>query len=171
MSTRQAEHPAEVQQVEQKPNIAELFMEGAKNGFYIGIEKIAPAMVMAFTIIVFLRITGLLDIIGNLLGPVMAVFGLPGEAIVVLIAAFFAKTAGAATAAMLYGEGVLTAAQATILFPATIVMGTLIGHYVRIVMVSGTNKRWHGLLMLTCVLDAVIAMLLTRVILVFMGLM
>ncbi len=103
-----------------KKTLLEEFMAGCKKGFYIGAENIMPAMVLAYSLILFLNITGLMDIIANAVAPVMALFGLPGGAIVALISAFFAKAAGAATAASLYAEGVINAAQATILFPATI---------------------------------------------------
>ena len=156
------------ERVQNKRNIAEVFMDGAKRGFYIGAEKVAPAMVMAFAIIQFLQITGLMDILGKVLGPVMGIFGLPGQAIVALIAAFFAKTAGAAAAAMLYSNGVIDAAQATILFPATITMGTLIGHFVRIVIVANAKSKWHPLLMGICLVDAAITMFIVRGILMFM---
>jgi spore maturation protein SpmB len=152
-----------------KKNIVEEFMIGCRKGFYIGAEQIAPAMVLGFVVIQFLQITGLLDILGRLVGPVMAVFGLPGEAIVSLIAAFFAKTAGAAAAATLYTNGVIDAVQATILMPATITMGTLVGHYVRIVVVSDTNKKWHPLLLAIPIIDAAIVMLLTRLVLSFVA--
>jgi len=153
-----------------KPSIVEEFVAGAKKGFYIGIEMIAPAMVLAYVLILFLQITGLMIYIGKLVGPVMAVFGLPGEAIVALVAAFFAKAAGAATAATLYSKGIITAAQATILFPATITMGTLIGHFVRIVIVANTNKKWHSVLVAIPIIDALVVMLLTRFVLQFIGL-
>lgn len=152
-----------------KPNIIEEFMAGAKKGFYLGVEMIAPAMVLGYVLILFLNITGLMTIVGKVLAPVMAVFGLPGEAIVGLIAAFFAKAAGAAATASLYSQGVLTATQATVLFPACITMGTLVGHFVRIVIVSNANKRWHGLLLCIPIIDAVIAMFITRGILAIMG--
>lgn len=112
-----------------KKTLLEEFMSGCKKGFYIGAENIMPAMVLAYSLILFLNITGLMDIIANAVAPVMALFGLPGGAIVALISAFFAKAAGAATAASLYAEGVINAAQATILFPATITMGTLVGAF------------------------------------------
>ena len=150
-----------------KPSIVEEFVAGAKKGFYIGAEMIAPAMVLAFVLIQFLNITGLMTIVGNAVGPVMAVFGLPGEAIVALVAAFFAKAAGCATAASLYAQGTITAQQATILFPACVTMGTLIGHFVRIVITSNTNKKWHGLLLCVPVIDAAISMWLTRIIIQF----
>ncbi len=153
-----------------KPSIVEEFMAGAKKGFYIGAEMIAPAMVLAYVLIVFLEITGLMNSVGKLLSPVMALFGLPGEAVFALVAAFFAKAAGCATAATLYSKGVITAAQATILFPACITMGTLIGHFVRIVIVANTNKMRHSLLLCVPLVDAAIAMVLTRLILNAMGL-
>lgn len=153
-----------------KPSLVEEFVSGAKKGFYVGVELVAPAMVLAYVLVAFLEITGLMTIIGKLVGPVMAVFGLPGEAIVALVAAFFAKAAGCATAASLYSKGVITDVQATILFPACITMGTLIGHFVRIVIVSNVNKKWHSLLLCVPLVDAIVVMFMTRAVLAVMGL-
>lgn len=153
----------------QKRTLLEEFVFGAKNGFYLGVERILPAMILAYVLILFLRTTGLMAIIGQIVAPVMALFGLPGEAIVALISAFFAKAAGCATAATLYNDGVISAAQATILFPACITMGTLIGHFVRCVMASGANPKHHALLMAIPIVDAVVSMLLTRVLLNLFG--
>ena len=150
-----------------KPSIVEEFVAGAKKGFYIGAEMIAPAMVLAYVLIEFLNITGLMVIVGKAVGPVMAVFGLPGEAVVALVAAFFAKAAGCATAASLYSQGIIDAKQATILFPACVTMGTLIGHFVRIVITSNANKKWHPLLLCIPLIDAAVVMLLTRVVIQF----
>ena len=150
-----------------KPSIVEEFVAGAKKGFYIGAEMIAPAMVLAYVLIEFLNITGLMVIVGKAVGPVVAVFGLPGEAVVALVAAFFAKAAGCATAASLYSQGIIDAKQATILFPACVTMGTLIGHFVRIVITSNANKKWHPLLLCIPLIDAAVVMLLTRVVIQF----
>ena len=143
------------------------FMAGAKKGFYIGVELIAPAMVMAYALIEFLKLSGLMPIIGTVLNPVMGIFGLPGEASVVLLAAFFAKAAGAATAASMFHAGTLTATQATILFPACITMGTLIGHFARVVLVCKVRKVFYPVMFAAPILDAVIVMYLTRIILTF----
>lgn len=155
--------------VQAKKNVIEVFMAGAKDGFTMGTTLIAPALVMSYVLIQFLETTGIMKLLGELLGPAMGLFGLPGEASVALIAAFFAKAAGCATTASLYAKGILTAGQATILFPACITMGTLIGHFARIVLVTQTNKRWHGLLLCVPIVDAVIAMVLTRIILAAFG--
>ena len=97
----------------------------------------------------------------------MSVFGVPGAGIVVLIAAFFTKASGCATAAMLVADGTLTLDQGMILFPACILMGTLIGHYARIVLVSGANRKHHPLLFAVPIIDAIISMFIMRVIMSF----
>ena len=148
-------------------SVVETFMKGAKKGLYIGLELIAPAMVMAYALIAILTVTGMMPIIGKYLSPVMAIFGLPGEATVALIAAFFAKAAGAASALLLYEQGLINQEQATILFPTVIIMGTLVGHFARIVLVSDVAKKYHKLLLMIPLIDAVIVMLLMRVILKF----
>lgn len=167
MPEKSAETSLDLQNI--KPSLVEEFVAGAKKGFYVGVELVAPAMVLAYVLVQFLDITGLMTYIGKLLGPVMAIFGLPGEAIVALIAAFFAKAAGAATAATLYSRGLITATQATILFPACVTMGTLIGHFVRIVIVSNVNKKWHPILLCVPLIDAVVVMFMTRIVLMVMG--
>ena len=116
-----------------------------------------------------LQATGVMDLLGSVLSPVMGVFGLPGEAVAVLISAFFAKAAGCGTAATMYASGILTMGQATMLFPACILMGTLIGHYARIVLVADADKKWHGLLLAVPLFDAVISLFMMKIILTFMG--
>lgn len=152
-----------------KKSIVESFLQGCGKGFDIGIKQIAPAMILGYVLVYVLQATGLMDIFGTVFTPVMALFGLPGEAVAVLISAFFAKASGCGTAAMMYAAGTLTLAQATILLPACILMGTLIGHYARIVLVTGSNKKWHPLLLAIPLQDAAIAMVITRAILAFMG--
>ena len=155
---------------EKKLSVPEYFMRGAKKGFYIGVELIAPAMVMAYALIAFLQLSGVMPLIGKALGPGMGLFGLPGEASVVLLAAFFAKAAGAAAAASLYAAGTITAAQATILFPACITMGTLIGHFARVVLVCRVRALYYPVLLVTPLIDAAVVMLITRVVLMATGL-
>lgn len=160
---------APAEETKKKPSAPELFMSGAKKGFYIGINLITPAMVMAYALLAFLQFLGIMPIIGKLLGPVMGIFGLPGEASLALVAAFFAKAAGAATAASLYANGLITAAQATILFPACITMGTLIGHFARIVLVCRVRAIYYPVMFLTPLIDAAVVMWLTRAVLALYG--
>lgn len=154
-----------------KKSAVEIFMNGAKKGFYIGVEQILPAMIMGYMIVTFLQLTGLVDLFGKVFGPVMGLFGLPGESVVVLISAFFAKAAGAATAANLFAQGMITASQATILIIPCMLMGTLVGHYARIVLVANTSAKYRGILLLVPIFDSVVGMLIMRLFLTVMGLM
>ena len=74
-------------------------MVGCKKGFLRWRRKHYAGNGLAYSLILFLNITGLNGYYCNAVAPVMALFGLPGGAIVALISAFFAKAAGAATAA------------------------------------------------------------------------
>lgn len=152
-----------------KPSIIDTFLKGCSRGFKVGIENIVPAMILGYTLVYILNVTGLMNVLGTIFAPVMGLFGLPGEAFAVLISAFFAKASGCATAANMFTEGILTLGQATMLLPACILMGTLIGHYARIVLVSNANKKWHGLLIAVPVLDAAISLIIMRVIVSVMG--
>lgn len=161
---------AKVVDVAPKKNLIEVFMGGCKKGFYIGVEQILPAMILGYAIVQFLQLTGLVDILGKVFGPVMAIFGLPGEAIVVLVSAFFSKAAGAGTAANMFAEGIINNAQATILIAPCMLMGTLIGHYARIVLVADINPKHRGLMLAIPVIDSILGMFLMRLVLSIMGL-
>lgn len=161
---------AEATVTKKKPMI-DIFLGGAKRGFYIGVETVLPSMILGYVVMQFLTLTGLMDILAVVFGPIMRLFGLPGEAAAVLLSAFFSKAAGAAAAASLFGEGVLTAAQCTILIIPCMLMGTLVGHFSRIVLVCGVAPKRQPLLLLVPIVDSVIGMLLMRLILILMGLM
>ena len=70
-----------------RKNIMDMFIDGARRGFTIATTNLLPNVVMAFVIIQALKITGLLDWVGHICEPVMALWGLPGEAATVLLAA------------------------------------------------------------------------------------
>lgn len=152
-----------------KPSIIDTFLKGCARGFKVGIENITPAMILGYVLVYILNETGLMNLLGKIMAPVMGLFGLPGEAFAVLISAFFAKASGCATAASMYQSGVLTLGQASMMLPACILMGTLIGHYARIVLVSGSNKKWHPLMILLCLFDAALSLVIMRIILTAMG--
>lgn len=157
--------------VENKKGMIEVFMGGAKKGLYIAFDQIVPAMVLGYVIVEVLKLTGIIDILGVVFGPIMRIFGLPGESVIVLLSAFFAKAAGAATAANLFSEGIINAPQATILLMPSMLMGTLVGHYARIVLVSDANAKYRSLLLAVPIIDSIFGMLLMRLALTLMGLM
>ena len=76
---------------EKKPSVVDTFLKGCARGFKVGIENITPAMILGYVLVYILQETGLMDLLGVVMSPVMNLFGLPGEAFAVLISAFFAK--------------------------------------------------------------------------------
>lgn len=153
-----------------KQGAIESFMTGCKKGVHITLDNIMPAMVLGYVIIQLLTLTGLINFLSAICGPLMQVFGLPGEAIAVFIAAIFAKASGAAAAANLYNKGLLTSAQATLCVVPSMLMGTLVGHYARCVLVSGVENKRRLLLLMLPIVDTVIGLFLMRAFLTAMGL-
>lgn len=109
--------------------IVDIFVEGARKGWNVGVSSIIPNVIMAFSVIQVLKVTGLLELLGKVFSPVMAVFGLPGEAAMVLLAAWVANGGGVGVAASLFTAGVINDVHVTILLPAIFLMwGTAAVH-------------------------------------------
>ena len=66
------------------PMVTDVFVKGAVQGWNIAVTSTIPNVLMAFVIIKVLNHSGLLTIFGELFAPIMAIFGLPGEAAAVL---------------------------------------------------------------------------------------
>ena len=62
-------------------------------------------------------------------------------------------------------------AQATICVMPSMLMGTLIGHYARIVLVAETNEKYRIIMLGIALFDAVLGMILMRLFLTMMGMM
>ena len=90
-----------------KEMVTDVFVRGARQGWGIAIGSMLPNVLMAFVSIKALQITGLLKLIGIACGPVMAVFGLPGEAAPVLLAAWMSMGGGVGVAVALFGQGAI----------------------------------------------------------------
>ena len=153
-----------------KQGAIESFMGGCKTGVQITLNNIMPAMVLGYVVVQFLTLTGLIQMLSKVCGPIMGIFGLPGDAVAVFIAAIFAKASGAAAAANLYTAGVLTAGQATLCIIPCMLMGTLIGHYARCVLVANIESKRRALLLVVPIIDTVIGMFIMRFLLVAMHL-
>ncbi len=142
--------------------LADVFVDGARKGWNVGVNSILPNVLMAYVLIQVLRVTGLLTIMGNLFGPVMAVFGLPGEAIAVLIGSWLSMGGGVGVTASLYASNTLTAIHVTILLPAIFLMGAQIQYMGRLLGTAGVQSRYYPLLFGICILNAAISMLVMR---------
>lgn len=169
--SKQMDNAAASKSIEEDKKIGgiESFMSGCKKGVHLALDNIMPAMVLGYVLIQFLQLSGIMNVFTVIFGPVMGFFGLPGAAIAVFIAAFFAKASGAGAAASMYLAGQINAAQATLLIVPCMLMGTLVGHYARNVLVSGVEKKRHLLLLIIPFVDTFFGLLLMRFLLIILG--
>ena len=148
-------------------NPLDLFVEGAKQGWNIAVSSMLPNVIMAFVIIQILKITTLLDIIGKLAAPIMALWGLPGEALVVLFAAFMSMGGAVGVTASLLAESKLSGVDVTVLAPAIMLMGSLIQYLGRCLGTADANRKYWGWHILICIFNGFIAMWMMRLCSVF----
>ena len=92
---------------------------------------------MAFVIIKMLNISGALDFIGTCLGPVMAIFGLPGEAAMILLGGWMSMGGGVGVAVALFDKGAVDGTQLAIVIPAIYLMGSQVQYMGRCLGVIG----------------------------------
>ena len=146
----------------QKKTIADIFVDGAKKGWTIGANSIIPNVLMAYVLIQLLRVSGLLDLLGKVFNPVMGLFGLPGQAITVLIGSWMSMGGGGGVAASLYASGVLSAKDVTILLPAIFLMGAQVQYMGRLLGTAGVQGRYYPMMFGVSILNAVISMIIMR---------
>ncbi|GAA0506318.1 MULTISPECIES: YjiG family protein [Tatumella] len=149
-------------QLKTSANPFDIFVIGARKGFNIAINNLMPNVVMAYVIAEILNLLGIMQMIGHLCAPLMGIFGLPGEAITVLLTAWLSSSAGTGVAVSLLTKGTLDPAQVTILIPAIFLMGAQLQYMGRLLGVADVPKKYWPLLMLTSIVNAVISMLVMR---------
>lgn len=149
-------------QLKTSANPFDIFVIGARKGFNIAINNLMPNVVMAYVIAEILNLLGIMQMIGHLCAPLMGIFGLPGEAITVLLTAWLSSSAGTGVAVSLLTKGTLAPAQVTILIPAIFLMGAQLQYMGRLLGVADVPKKYWPLLMLTSIVNAVISMLVMR---------
>lgn len=138
--------------------LLDLFVDGARKGWTVGINSILPNLVMAFALMQILTITGAMKLIGVVFGPMMGIFGLPGEAVTVLLTSWLSMAGGVGVAASMYSESLLNKTQISILMPAIYLMGAQVQYMGRLLGVSATPKRWWPLLMANSIITALLSM-------------
>lgn len=146
-----------------KEMVTDVFVRGARQGWGIAIGSMLPNVLMAFVIIKALQITGLLKLIGIACGPVMAVFGLPGEAAPVLLAAWMSMGGGVGVAVALFGQGAIDGTHLAILTPAIYLMGSQLQYMGRLLGVVGIPGKMIPLMMALSIVAACAAMLIMRI--------
>ena len=117
------------------PMVTDVFVKGAVQGWNIAVTSTIPNVLMAFVIIKVLNHSGLLTIFGELFAPIMAIFGLPGEAAAVL-------RGGVGVAVSLFDQGLLTGEHVAIVAPSIYLMGSQVqymGRCLGVIGIKGSN--------------------------------
>ena len=123
-----------------------------------------PNVLMAFILIYVLKLTGILDLIGTVCGPVMKVFGLPGEALMVLLAAWLSMGGGVGVASSLFAAGSLSLHDIAVLAPAMYLMGSQVQYIGRLLGVVGTPGKYIPVMVLISIINALLALLVMQII-------
>ena len=147
-----------------KPMITDVFVKGAIQGWQIATSSTIPNVLMAFVIIKILKHSGLLDIIGQVFSPVMAVFGLPGEAATVLIGAWMSMGGGVGVAVALFDQGAINGTHIAILAPSIYLMGSQVQYMGRCLGVIGIKGKDMLMIMTVPVITAILSLFVMRII-------
>ena len=140
-------------------NPFDIFIIGARKGLNITLNNLVPNILMAYAVAEVLRILGVMKMVGEIFGPLMVVFGLPGEAVTVVLTAWLSSSASVGLAANMAANGILDARHVTILMPCFFLLGAQLQYMGRLLGVADVPKRYWPLLMSASLLNALCAML------------
>ena len=143
-------------------NALEVFISGLRKGAAIGVRFMLPALIAAFVVIEMLQVSGVLRLLAEHVSGVMAVFGLPGEALAVLIAAWASAAGAIGMVAGLASRGLLTPEHVAILLPGILLLGSQLQFFGRILAVAGVSSERVPVMMAIGLMNAVGAMLIMR---------
>nr|WP_115615386.1 YjiG family protein [Avibacterium paragallinarum] len=142
--------------------ITDIFIDGARKGWNIAIHSTIPNVLMAFVIIYILNASGLLKLLGEYVGFIMAPLGLPGESIAVFLTAFLSWGGAAGVLVALVQAGSLGAADIAILLPGMALVGSTVQYMGRVLGVLGVPGKHYLVLFGICMINAYLAMLVMR---------
>ena len=148
--------------MERKKTVLDMFVEGARKGWNIGINNIVPNVIMAYCLIQIMDVTGVLNLFASVFKPVMAIFGLPGEALMVNLAAIMSMGGAIGVTVSLIDKGLLSHSDVTILLPAIFIGGGWVQYLGRILGTAGVPTRFWPWLIGVCLVNAMMAMFVMR---------
>lgn len=155
-------------QKEKLPGIFACFTAGVKKGCNMFFNASLPAIVVAFTITQLLTVSGIMPILGKILSPIMAIFGLPGEAAVALLLSTVSFVSGMGTIAALAESGVLVANQVAMLLTYTCLSGSVFLYSGRIIAVTGIDIKDGKYIYAISIITGLLSMFVMRAILMLL---
>ncbi len=141
-------------------NPCDIFVRGAKKGFNLAIGSLMPNILMAYVLTDILTRLGVMAFLSQVCGPVMAVFGLPGEAIIILLTTWLSSSSAIGITAGMVASGAISPHDVTVMMPAYFLLNAQIQYMGRLLGTAGVPARYWPLLMLASVINASCAMLI-----------
>ncbi len=141
-------------------NPCDIFVRGAKKGFNLSIGSLMPNILMAYVLTDILTRLGVMAFLSQVCGPVMAVFGLPGEAIIILLTTWLSSSSAIGITAGMVASGSISPHDVTVMMPAYFLLNAQIQYMGRLLGTAGVPARYWPLLMLASVINASCAMLI-----------
>ncbi|SFS83568.1 Spore maturation protein SpmB [Succinivibrio dextrinosolvens] len=145
-------------------NIADAFISGAKRAINISLNIMMPNVIMAFVLTAVLMKIGAMDFLGKIGSPLMQIFDLNGQSMVVLVSAWFSGLGGVAMGATMCASGEITQNQLAIITPAIFLMGAQLQYMGRILGVIGLEFRNYRLMFAISIINAVLSILVMKAI-------
>ena len=118
-------------------------IEGCKKGLHVCLYNMAPAAMSIYPLLIIMEKLGITSFLVNVLGPVMAIFGLPGQAALIITSAWINGTAGMVLVLSYFTEGVLDGYQVAIIWPMIYVIQSQFDTMSRIFPVTGIKKKYY----------------------------
>lgn len=147
---------------QKRGNFISIFITGAKKGIQIALNIVIPSIVFGYFITQILQLSGMMNMIGKVLQPVMGIFGLPGEAALPFVLGPISVSGAISTACMLCSEGLMTGTEAMILLPYIYLAGSIPTFIGRVFTVAGVRDEYKKIIMLIGYIMAVISLFVTR---------
>jgi len=144
--------------------IMDVFVRGARKGWKVAIDNIIPNVLMAYVCIKILNVTGILAWFGTAFAPVMAIWGLPGQAIMVILGALLSMGGAVGVAMSLFNDGTLNGTHISILMPAIYLLGSKIQYLGRLLGTAGVPGKHYPVLLGISFVNAAIAMFVMKII-------
>jgi spore maturation protein SpmB len=145
-------------------NPFDTFIIGARKGFYIAANQLIPNILMAYVIAQILNLLGVIHFFEKCFSPLMSLFGLPDVASTVLLTAWLSTSASIGVILSLLAQNQLTTLDTTILLPAIFLMGSQLQYIGRLLRIANIPRRYWPILMVTSILNALIAMSIMKII-------
>jgi spore maturation protein SpmB len=151
-------------EIQSNDTIMDVFVRGARKGWKVAIENIIPNVLMAYVCITILNVTGVLAWFGTVFAPVMAIWGLPGQAIMVILGALLSMGGAVGVAMSLFNDGTLNGTHISILMPAIYLLGSKIQYLGRLLGTAGVPGKHYPVLLGISFVNAAIAMFIMKII-------